>query len=133
MRKEEKEYIKSMLIKWGEAPEKAEEKRAEAEALSERIKAEKALSFDGGEIRKSVIDAYKERISALALDSAELIKLEGRVYAALSRLSKPERDVINLRYKYGISWDFIAEKVNFSRMQCFRIHNRALEKIKDLL
>lgn len=30
-----------------------------------------------------------------------------------------------------MGWDFIPEKINYSRMQCFRIHNTALEKIKS--
>ena len=48
-------------------------------------------------------------------------------------LSSKERKILEYRYKYGMCWDFIPEKVKFSRTHCFRVHNKALDKIHKFL
>ncbi len=51
----------------------------------------------------------------------------------LKRLIMRERKIIEYRYRDGIYWDFISEKMNLSRMQCFRIHNSVIERIYKIL
>lgn len=51
----------------------------------------------------------------------------------LEVLNEKERTIICYRYVDGMSWDFIPDKVRFSRTHCFRIHDKALEKMLKFL
>ena len=70
-----------------------------------------------------------KRNLAVLFESAEKDKLDSIFKCLVPR----ERKILEYRYKYGMCWEFIPEKVGFSRMQCFRIHDKALERIQNFL
>ena len=56
-----------------------------------------------------------------------------KVGNALKKLILKERQIIEYRYKDGMYWDFIAEKTEYSYTHCFRIHNKAMEILWEIL
>lgn len=120
MTDEEKSLIKNKLIQWGQTDILVAEKQKEIEELKEKINSKK---FD------IMIPEYKRRIVLLEKGIKTLLRESMDIYDFLLTTGGRERDIIYYRYKDGISWDFIPEKVRLSRMQCFRIHNKAIEKL----
>ena len=47
----------------------------------------------------------------------------------IGELKDNEQVVIIFRYVQGMSWRKIESKINYSYKQCFRIHDRAIEKM----
>lgn len=71
------------------------------------------------EFYRSQIEIAKKRFDALLADWERLSEL----------LDSDERIIITTKYLKGTSWDAMEFIVFFSRRQCFRILNRAAEKL----
>jgi len=117
MDKEEKQKIKDRLIRWGNVSFDLSERREEHKRLTE----------------SQIADEYGERICSLNAEIKRLIDEETVIYNALRILNRRERHIVYYRYRDDISWDSISELMRLSRMQCFRIHDKALEKIHGYL
>lgn len=71
----------------------------------------------------------KKKIKEKLFDLAE--KIRGN--ACLKCLTEVERNIICYRYADKMEWENIAKKVNYSKMQCYRINDRAIEKLREVL
>ena len=60
----------------------------------------------------------------------KLSDMTGKVYKAINSLNDPTLETL-LMYRYirGLSWEEIAVKMNYSRMQVCRMHGKALSKM----
>lgn len=76
-----------------------------------------------------IVDLYDKRIAELRERVQVILDNNRRVEDMLSVLSRDERRVITARYIDGIRWDFIPGRVHISRMQCFRLKNKAMKKM----
>lgn len=135
--------IKQILSIWGNADEICREK-------SERVFELRRLCREAGEINgvrisdmpkakgtsshveNSVIrtiDVYEKTILRLEQEIKNVLQTKAYIDSVMSFFESDEKKIITLRYREGLSWDYIPEIIHKSRMQCFRIHNRVIERL----
>ncbi len=71
----------------------------------------------------------KKKIKEKLFDLGERIREDD----CLKCLTEIEKKIICYRYADKMEWENIAKKVNYSKMQCYRINDRAIEKLKEVL
>lgn len=77
------------------------------------------------DITKPLLDMYREKLQAL-------VDIEIRVEKAFESLDPIERKLMRLRYIEGADWLDICDTIQYECAQTYRIHARALSKIKNL-
>lgn len=80
-----------------------------------------------------IITKYLDLEREIKKDIAAVLEKKGVVYKKLQVLDGLEKDIMQLRYIGGLSWDEIADKVNISSRHVYRIHDKALEKLKHVI
>lgn len=80
-----------------------------------------------------IITKYLDLERELKKDIAAVLEKKEVVYKKLQVLDGLEKDIMQLRYIGGLSWDEIADKVNISSRHVYRIHDKALEKLKHVI
>ena len=80
-----------------------------------------------------IIDKYDEDIRNMAEEVNQLIDRKRAVEKALKALNRTEYRLVELRYFIGMRWEKVATEMNYSYMQCHRIHGQALEKMRKAL
>lgn len=80
-----------------------------------------------------IINKYLDLERELKKDIAEVLEKKETVYKKLQVLDGLEKDIMQLRYIGGLSWDEIADKVNVSSRHVYRIHDKALEQLKHVI
>ena len=80
-----------------------------------------------------IINKYLDLERELKKDIAAVLEKKEVVYKKLQLLDGLEKDIMQLRYIGGLSWDEIADKVNISSRHVYRIHDKALEKLKHVI
>ena len=136
-------FPKHMLNLWGKAIQICEER-------NERIEELKQLCKDTGDIQSlrpketpskrnfssriensviKTIEIYEKTILKLENDVEETLRIKASIDSWISFQEREEQQILTLRYRDGLSWDYIPDMVHRSRMQCFRIHNKALDKL----
>lgn len=142
---ENKNKVKRVLCVWGNAELICKEK-------TERVFELKKLCGEAGDIKCSVIgempkdknfssyvensvikniDVYEKAILRLEQDINDVLNIKACLDSWVSFLKLDEQKIITLRYKDGLSWDYIPDIIHKSRMQCFRIHNKVIRKLYD--
>lgn len=80
-----------------------------------------------------IINKYLDLERELKKDIAAVLEKKEVVYKKLQVLDGLEKDIMQLRYIAGLSWDEIADKVNISSRHVYRIHEKSLEKLKHVI
>lgn len=80
-----------------------------------------------------IINKYLDLESELKKDIAAVLEKKETAYKKLQVLDGLEKDIMQLRYIGGLSWDEIADKINVSSRHVYRIHDKALEKLKHVI
>ena len=80
-----------------------------------------------------IINKYLDLERELKKDIAAVLEKKETVYKKLQVLDGLEKDIMQLRYIGGLSWDEIADKVNISSRHVYRIHDKALEQLKHVI
>lgn len=80
-----------------------------------------------------IINKYLDLERELKKDIAAVLEKKEVVYKKLQVLDGLEKDIMQLRYIGGLSWDEIADKINVSSRHVYRIHDKALEKLKHVI
>lgn len=80
-----------------------------------------------------IINKYLDLERELKKDIAAVLEKKETVYKKLQVLDGLEKDIMQLRYIGGLSWDEIADKVNISSRHVYRIHDKALEHLKHVI
>lgn len=80
-----------------------------------------------------IITKYLDLERELKKDIAAVLEKKETVYKKLQVLDGLEKDIMQLRYIGGLSWDEIADKVNVSSRHVYRIHDKALEQLKHVI
>ena len=80
-----------------------------------------------------IINKYLDLERELKKDIAAVLEKKEVVYKKLQVLDGLEKDIMQLRYIGGLSWDEIADKINVSSRHIYRIHDKALEKLKHVI
>lgn len=80
-----------------------------------------------------IINKYLDLERELKKDIAAVLEKKETVYKKLQVLDGLEKDIMQLRYIGGLSWDEIADKINVSSRHVYRIHDKALEKLKHVI
>ncbi len=142
MNKREKENIKSLLRRWGGVVDYCKELTIRIKEL-EKICADSSysvgISYDyirtnvqiSSRVENTVIKTimiYEKQMEEYEKEIENALKEKSIIDYVMSTLENDEQKVIILRYKEGLSWDNIPDIIHKSRKQCFRIHDRAIEK-----
>ena len=138
----ENNQVKHILSVWGSAEKICREK-------SERVTELKKLCVETGDIQSiklsgipsgkgvsshiensviKTIDIYEKTIFRLEEEIKETFSIKAHIDSLIAFLGQEEKKIITLRYRDGLSWDYIPEIIHKSRMQCFRIHNKVLSR-----
>ena len=80
-----------------------------------------------------IINKYLDLERELKKDIAAVLEKKETVYKKLQVLDGLEKDIMQLRYIGGLSWNEIADKINVSSRHVYRIHDKALEKLKHVI
>ena len=80
-----------------------------------------------------IINKYLDLERELKKDIAAVLEKKKKIYKDLQILCGLEKDIMQLRYIGGLGWEDISEQVNLSVRQAMRIHDKALDKLKDVL
>ena len=80
-----------------------------------------------------IINKYLDLERELKKDIAAVLEKKEVVYKKLQALDGLEKDIMQLRYIGGLSWDEIADKINISSRHVYRIHDKALEQLKHVI
>lgn len=140
MKKDDK--IKRILNIWGHAEKICREKNERVTELKRlcretgdiqcfRISGMPASKGALSHIENSVIktiDVYEKSILRLEEEIKEILSIKALIDSFIAFLEHDEKKIITLRYRDGLSWDYIPDIVHKSRMQCFRIHNKVIDK-----
>ena len=78
---------------------------------------------------QKIIDEYDIHLTYYRNQLELLNTAEKEMYEALKCLNKIEYNIVNFRYLKGYRWEVIAIKVSYSRPGCFKIRDKALQKI----
>ena len=77
------------------------------------------------------IDAIER---AIKIDVENLMLLKDKISGVIDRISDPiSKSLLSLRYLNGMSWEQVAEFINYSYVHTVhRLHPKALDKFNDL-
>lgn len=73
---------------------------------------------------EELIEKYKTLVS-------DLYDTQLRIENDIEKLDAIERDLMRYRYFDGLKWEDVQKKLFISQKTCFRIHKKALDKLKD--
>lgn len=103
---------------------------ARATKITATISQEPKASSSGDQIQRCV-DKICELREEISQEVDKLRQRRQQIEAAIRTLEDERyRDLLWYRYIEGMTWDEIAVKMYYSRMQVCRFHGRALNKIK---
>lgn len=130
-----KEYLKNLRVKLT----KKDMLKDEIEILKERQSLNDGIEY-GCSIQnssyKSIADLIESYDTQITHREAQIDKIDFsmRMYEIYSReLTDTEKNIINLRYlknkRKNRSFEYIAEKLKYSKSQVARIHDEAIEKL----
>jgi RNA polymerase sigma factor (sigma-70 family) len=139
--------IKQMLFEYTTYGDRIRELNARInDALAHKIdcdtlKAQKLSGMPHGtglsdptfEAVQRIIDKWDKDIREMAEEVNQLIDRKRAVEKALKALNRTEYRLVELRYFIGMRWEKVATEMNYSYMQCHRIHGQALEKMRKAL
>lgn len=83
---------------------------------------------------EKLIDRYLDRVKEITYQINKLMDLQQQVDSIMYQpdlLTIEERRIVDLRYIKQYQWYRIPSVMKYSRAQCFRIHEKALEKISQ--
>lgn len=133
----EKGKMKKRLLEWGAAVEICERKQEElrrVESLQEEQKKiwgeQESQGYEGflGEIEKK----YEEERKRIRGEIAEVFRKKAEMDQMLLRLDEEEQQFIELRYKKGYGFEYIAMRMFISRATLFRMQDRILKKLLEM-
>lgn len=103
---------------------------ARATKITATISQEPKASSSGDQLQRCV-DKICELREEISREMDKLRQRRQQIEAAIRTLEDERyRDLLWYRYIEGMTWDEIAVKMYYSRMQVCRFHGRALNKIK---
>ena len=77
------------------------------------------------------MDRYADLIEIYKTKLERLYSERAAIEQAIESLEPIERMVLRARYIEGRTWEDVAERINYSYVQTWRIHARALQKLED--
>lgn len=80
-----------------------------------------------------IIEKIVELENQITAEIDDYVDFKTQIHNAINSVEKPNENLV-LRYRYieMMSWDEIAEKMNYSNKQIRRIHYEALKSLKDV-
>lgn len=130
--------MKKRLLEWGGALELCKRKHEEIRKINHMIADVKGLtvkrplrvvSEHEHPVLESVIDYYTQEIRRITEQIGEIMAEKQKMESLLEGLTAEEQEFIFLRYEKGYGYDYISLKIHMSRAQCFRVNDKALDKL----
>ena len=76
------------------------------------------------------MDLYADLVEIYKMKLERLYSERAAIEQAIESLEPIERMVLRARYIEGLSWEWVAERINYSYVQTWRIHARAIEALE---
>lgn len=77
------------------------------------------------------IEKYDKKIRRMAEELNQLLNNREMVDKGLKALTWKEYRLIELHYFVGLTWERVAVEMNYNWRWCIRLHDRALEKMRE--
>ena len=129
--KSEKGVVKKRLLKWGASLNMCDMKQEEILKLKRLMEnGTKIYVNDNFELLdKTVIDRYEKEINYIYEYIEGIMDEKRKMDLYISELEPTEQEFIYLKYRKGYDFNFVANKMNVSRSQVFRIKDFAIDKL----
>ncbi len=117
---------------------------AEKDRLKQMAEGVSGMSYDDVKVQFARVTPGNRQTDAVC----KLIDLEKRITAEIDRYvdmreeaercidrlsQETERELLRYRYLCGLTWEKIAERMNYEVRQIYRLHGRALQRIEDYI
>ena len=136
--KTERGKMKKRLLEWGGSLELCRRKHEEIRKINRMIADVKILEGERPlrvmienehNVLEDVIAQYAQEIRRITEHIGEIMTEKQKVDKMMEALTAEEQHFIFLRYEKGYGYDYISLKIHMSRAQCFRVNDRALDKL----
>ena len=133
--KSEKGVVKKRLLKWGASLNMCDMKQEEILKLKRLMEnGTKIYVNDNFELLdKTVIDRYEKEINYIYEYIEGIMDEKRKMDLYISELEPTEQKFIYLKYRKGYDFNFVANKMNVSRSQVFRIKDFAIDKLISII
>lgn len=117
---------------------------AEKDRLKQMAEGVSGMSYDSIKVQSARVTPGSRQTDAVC----KLIDLENRITYEIDRYvdmredavrtidmlpQGAERELLRYRYLCGLTWEKIAERMNYEVRQIYRLHGRALQHIEDYI
>lgn len=99
---------------------------AQAVPITEEVQKEYNIAFE------KIVMQYQQEIKNIQATIEEVLTKKNSMDKMIARLDTEEQEFLHLRYEKGYGYDYISLKIHMSRAQCFRLNEKALEKLVDM-
>ena len=130
--KEYLEQYRRLKIEIDSKTEQLEELREFAKSVSHSSGAggHAGVSDKVGKTVAKIIDLENE----ISCQIDKLLELKKEIESTIAKVDDPVlRQLLTLRYINGRKWEQISNDLDYSRMQIHRLHENALEKVKNVI
>ena len=133
--KSEKGIVKKRLLKWGASLNMCGMKQEEILKLKRLMEnGTKIYVNDNFELLdKTVIDRYEKEINYIYEYIEGIMDEKRKMDLYISELEPIEQEFVYLKYRKGYDFNFVANKMNVSRSQVFRIKDFAIDKLISII
>lgn len=137
--KVERGNMKKQLLNWGGSLDLCKRKQDEIRKINRILEDGRNLlieiPLENGtyEVCNVSIDKmtkiYEKEIQRIQTCMEQRLKEKRHMDELIDNLECDEQEFLYLRYRKGFGYDYISLKIHMSRAQCFRVHDRALDKL----
>lgn len=99
--------------------------KREKRHLEQMLRASERQAESEQESLQPLLELYRKKLDAL-------VERQVRIEQAIDSLEPVERDLLRYRYIDGMEWHQVANKIHYSQQQTYRLHEKALKKLKNL-
>ncbi len=137
--KNKRGQMKLTLWNWGGALDVCKRKHEEIRKLNRILEDAKKLANEvpivknGQEEYQAAMEKlpqeYIQELQSIQIMIEQILKEKNRVDKMIVKLNTEEQEFLHLRYEKGYGYDYISLKIHMSRAQCFRLNEKALDRL----
>ena len=135
--KKDKEEMKELLWRWGQAMEQFSWKEEEVNRLQVFCEMQKCVwEKNPMEREKRELERIekenREEIGRLRIEMVEILREKRWVDEMISKMKLDEKQFLQMRFEKGYGFEYISMKMHLSRATLFRLQDKVLEKMIEM-